>query len=362
MNLRLDTESSSQLFISSFELEFNTKAMLKACLLTEGIRLHRSFAGLLPRKPFYSVVTEGIELEVNGAFFVNAPIRENSPNELIVTNGQAIIRTENADYPVRCLPISQVLLEANATSNRPISDYCSISTDRANIWPVDGCYFAACNKPCCFCDVGFGPDSYQTLDQSLSINALKAVIHDTTLPIRHIQVTGGTPAPYHWDHFVEVTKQALSTGLPVSVMTSPTTPVSVLNELYESGVDELCVNIEFVSEELRSKLCPGKTSVTWDMLETLASKWPRGKVRSAIIIGPEKISAILQGIRRMAVIGIVPVLSPFRAVKGTPMSDFSGFTHESLYSLYMDTLEIMDIEGLFVGPLCSMCKHNVMAI
>jgi len=362
MNLRLDTERVPSHFTPSFDLEFNTKAMLKACLLTEGIRLHASCVDLLPRKPFYSIVTEGIELEVNGDFFVNAPIQIHSPRELIVNNGHVLIRTEKKEYPVRCLPASSVLLETNVPANRPVSDYCSISTDRANIWPVDGCHFAACKKPCRFCDVGFGPDSYQSMDQSLTINALKAVIQDTSLPVRHIQVTGGTPASHHWDHFVEVTRQALKTELPVSVMTSPTTPLSILDELYEAGVDELCVNIEFVSEDLRSKLCPGKASVTWELLEKIASKWPRGKVRSAIIIGPEKKSTVLKGIRRMAEIGILPVLSPFRPVKGTPMSSFPGPKSEDLYSIYIEACNISEKYGVMVGPLCNMCKHNVMAI
>ena len=245
-------------------------AYLKALMMTKGIRLSPSIHPSRFQRPFYSVVSNGIELEICSCFVVNAPIKSDSPIMLRQLKDKLEITIHEDQYPAKILPIAASLFSDIPGSSQRVSDYCNISTDRINIWAVESCALALRKKACLFCDVGYEDISYQLQPLDKIKYAVTAVLSDQSLPVRHIQVSGGTPLDKDWDHYISVCKVAVDTGMPVSAMLTPLAPGRVFEALHQIGVDELALNIEFASEMTRKDLTPGKINGGWNRLAAIS--------------------------------------------------------------------------------------------
>jgi len=359
------------LSINSFKLKsqqphnkskIDALAFLKAVLLTQGVRLSPLIGSHLIDKPFYSVVTSGIELEFDSGIVANAPINSNSPVLLRQIEDRAEISFNGFKYHTRIFPVAQSLFKYIPDTSIEISNYCHISTDRINIWSIESCSQKLFDKACSFCDVGYDDVEYccQPLDRIQY--AMNSVLKDNSLTINHIQVSGGTPLKEDWDHYLSVCRIAVDTGLPVSAMLTPWAPDSVFDELFKIGVCELALNVEFASEEARKKFTPGKRQNPWDRLGLIASKWTKGKVRSALIVGLEDERITVNGINKLFDIGVVPMLSPFRPAKNTPLARYPITSADLLYRVYMQGLDMADKYNSIIGPSCRFCQNNVMAL
>jgi hypothetical protein len=339
--------------------EFSTQVRLKARLLAEGVRLDTP----MPAHPFYSVVTEGIDVYLASGITVNVPVRNDSKARLVGNGDEYEIRLGGRRYAARVFPVPLSLSESIGAFGKTVSDFCSIATDRANIWAVENCVLGLGRSACFFCDVAYGENSYTRKDLEMVSASLERLLADHSAHVRHIQVTGGTPKGGDWEHYLAACKVALSKGRPVSVMTSPWTPFWVLERMKEIGIGELSLNIEFASKRNRELFSSGKAvRDVWNRLERAATAWPQTTVRSAILVGLDSLEELREGIKHLLDIGVLPVLSPFRPARGTPMENHAAPSAEFLYAAFMEAVNLAVDAGVFIGPSCNACQHNVMAM
>jgi hypothetical protein len=337
-------------------------AFLKAKLLAEGIRLAPSISAEDIKRPFYSIVTQGVELNLSNGITANAWVNPASDIVLRLIEQHMELSIDGARYPTLILPPPSILSAIIPGTSLPVADFCHIATDRINIWAVESCAMMVHNTPCQFCDVAFDKTSYHLQNIDNIGKAITLLVNNKNLPARHIQVSGGTPLNRDWGHFLKACEVATETGLPVSVMLTPQTPLDVLRKLCEMGVAELALNIEFNSDEFRRKVTPGKKGYNWNRLAKAAELWPEKKVRSALIVGLEPEKETIAGVNKMLERGIVPMLSPFRPAPGTPLAEKKAPTAEFLYSVFMRSFDAALKHGSFVGPTCTPCQHNAMAL
>lgn len=337
-------------------------AFLKATLLTEGIRLSPSISPEDIQRPFYSVVTQGVELKLHNGITANAWVNPASKIVLRRIEQYLELSISGERYPTQILPPYPTLSATIPGTSLPVSDFCYIATDRINIWAVESCAMMEHNTPCQFCDVAFEKSPYRLQNIDSIRKATTLLINSKNLSIRHIQVSGGTPLKNDWNHFLKVCEVAVETGLPVSAMLTPWAPLDVLTRLNELGIAELALNIEFNSDQCRRKLTPGKKGGGWSRLANAAEMWPEKTVRSALIVGLEPERETIAGVNKMLERGIVPMLSPFRPAPGTPLAGQKAPTAQLLYGIFMRSFDAALKHDSFIGPTCTPCQHNVMAL
>lgn len=337
-------------------------AFLKAQLLAEGVRLSPTISSDDFQRPFYSIVTQGIELDLFNCVTANVFINPASGVVLRRIEQHLELSVAGRRYATSVGEPSQALSQTVPGTDLPVSDFCYIATDRINIWAVESCAMVVQKTPCKFCDVACEGRPYLRQNLDNIRHALNVLIKEIGVSARHVQVSGGTPLKGDWGHFLNVCEVAVETGRPVSVMTSPWTPYAVLEALQRIGVSELALNVEFSSEYFRRELTPGKQGDCWERLAKIATMWPEKSIRSALIVGLEPEKDTIEGVRKLLARGVVPMLSPFRPAPGTPMADVKAPTAEQLYGVFMRSLDEASKHGLFIGPSCRHCQHNVMAL
>src|SRR5690606_32443491 len=97
-----------------------------------------------------------------------------------------------------------------------------------------------------------------------------------------------------------------------------------IDQLYDSGVDELGMNVEFWSEQAWETYIPGKHRRIGKQrylkaLEHAVMRFGRINTRSIIIAGLEPLDDTLEGIKFFASMGVMPIISPFRPLRGTEL-------------------------------------------
>ena len=182
------------------------------------------------------------------------------------------------------------------------------------------------NEGCKYCTINL---SVQRLNFSKwmrdedNLNYLKLAISKNS--IRSVTLTSGTfESPERTGReLLSLARQIREeTGLSVHVQIEPVFDRSLLKELSEVA-DSIAIFLEFFDENVRKKICPGKSRVnsqedyqkSWEMA---VSYFGWGKVVTSNIIGfDEDYDVILKGVERAAKIGVVSTIQWLRV--GNPL-------------------------------------------
>jgi len=102
--------------------------------------------------------------------------------------------------------------------------------------------------------------------------------------------------------------------------------VEIIDELYAAGLDIFVCNLE-VNDAVRfAEICPGKQQqggqqAVWKALEHACAVFRLGSVVSHLIVGLEPLASTIEGMQKLVASGVVPLLTPFRPLPGTPLAD-----------------------------------------
>jgi anion transporter len=104
--------------------------------------------------------------------------------------------------------------------------------------------------------------------------------------------------------------------------------LTVIDELYEAGLDIFVCNLEVADEKRFEEVCPGKAKLggqerIWRALDYAKGIFRSGTVVSHLIVGLESMPSTIAGMERLIKAGIVPLLVPFRPLPGTPLQERS---------------------------------------
>ncbi|MCC2608236.1 radical SAM protein [Planctobacterium marinum] len=316
-------------------------------------------------------IAGGIELLIANSIHINVPIKESfsliSPFSLEFEDlyylsyfGRKIVNVEVVDLPK--------LVGEKTRSGKLMESIGQVFTDRLSINPFRGCRYNLANKKGCkFCAVAFGPMSKKTDIEDIK-DVVKFVISNQKDSTKHILISGGSPLPKQWHYYVQVVTEIRKlTDLPIYIMIEPPESLSNLDLLLEAGVNEIGINMEIWDDKISKAIMPGKGKVSrTQYLETLkyATKlWGKsGNVRSLLIVGLEPAQNTLTAVEAISKLGVMPILSPFRAVTKTALEELPTPSAETMYELWDKATKISRQNNQIIGPSCIACQNNTITM
>ena len=332
---------------------------LKIALLNQGVRLNINKDNTKLKEAVFDAVDFYIQ---NVGIHVNSPIKSKlvylSPFE-IVFNGQ---------YPELLFngtALSRVDIEYDKIENTnefPERKSLYMSTDRLRINPAIGCQFKSQGLGCRFCN--FIP--YTT---SYSIEQLKkAYDYGRTLNPRHVMIGGGSVLESDNLNIIKRLAEYIKSQdakMEITLMSVPQN-ISELSDLKAHGITDVSFNIEIFNEKLARQYMPGKSRFSrqyyFDVLAQATRVWQGyGNVRSLIMVGLERTNDLFDGIKKLVDINVQPVLSVFRPMEHSPLGYMLSPTNSYLRSVY-DSASSLLKPKTELGPKCTMCKNNTLAI
>lgn len=195
------------------------------------------------------------------------------------------------------------------------------------------CCFAKQDAVCKFCSIrsnqGRPSDTCQHVDIT---NILEAVEIAVTLDnsINDVFISGGVSTEdfdenfiFYSDLAISVKKllQRLGKTVEVTLNTYPPRDLNLIDRLANTGIAAM-VSIETADDERRSFICPGKSRLFHEigvvrLLEKMVSVMGYGRVLVFLIQGIEDEQVLLNGVQRLAELGVCAVVHVLHVDPGT---------------------------------------------
>ena len=353
-----EISSDNKLWINNnirFENAPKTDLELKIALVNQGVRIDKNIN-------FKKAVFSGVDFYIpSKALYINAPVHvglsELSPFEIKRNNNSYNL------YYYKTL-LCDIIVEQNYSNlfkaNAKLNDILYISSDRIRIKPINGCDYKSNNEGCKFCELRYSKEHYNLNDIE------KAIEESKKLEFDHILIGGGTDLSENsLKNLCEIVKLVKS-NYPEKNISIMSIPISIygLRMLKDLGVSEVAFNIEVYDERIAFEYMPGKRNHNFDVyynsLKDAVSIFGRNNVRSAFVVGLESTDSLLEGIKKICEIGVLPCLSIYRCINNS-LKQLNP-SNEYLNDVYSQVLSITNTYGLEIGPRCKACQNNMLVV
>jgi hypothetical protein len=355
---------------NNFIFSAESAIALKIMLLNHGVRISKNaLEKSLESGGFNFEEFEAVDMVINKQFYVNVPYEANcsqlSPFEVDINkqNQYQLLFFGNVIANIDLRYVDNIA--AQMTMNGFLySDIAYQSNDRLRIYHRAGCFFKENKIGCKFCDI-------EETKKIFSISDLKEVINSYKFEkkIRHYLIGGGSARPD--SDFTDIIKLAIyirdTTHKPIYLMSLPPIDTSVLIKLKEAGVTDVAFNLELFDRQLAKKYMPGKGQISLNIYKSAFKEatllWgKRGNVRTIFIVGLESKESLLAGIEWVCQMGVSPILSLFKPIKGTALSHLLPPSDAEIIDIYKNTLKICQKYGVELGPSCHYCEDNTLKV
>jgi len=197
-----------------------------------------------------------------------------------------------------------------------------------NIWPSTNCCYGAKTQKCAFCSLQ--KESASPVDPAELASALRILLSKCW---GALNFSGGTYiSPDNMARYwIEVVRRIREfSKCPIAVELAPPDDLSLLDSLREAGLDAVIMNLEIADENLRKRVCPGKSTISkahyYASYERAVKLFGFGMVSCVLIAGIQPKADILAECEKLASLGVYPTIMPFRpmdscALCGTPPCD-----------------------------------------
>lgn len=283
------------------------------------------------------------------------------------------------------------------------SDVAYLSTDRLRVHVTDTCVFkkpenGAGSNACKFCNI-------RPTCKDITLDAIKEVVaaHIDVAKqsgLRHFLIGGQSPEQNNKtiDKVVSIIKiiqsewknaQSNSNRPPADIyaMILPCVEEDI-RKLKKAGLRELSFNIELFNKNYAKKYMPGKGAIPrdtyWKALEIARKTWEEAhgtarqaeaysEVRSMVILGLEPEQSFIEGIGLMIENRIQPIISLFRPLKHTALSNIVAPSMINVYNLYFKIQKMIneafdygkspnENRYYYLGPGCTCCQNNTLSL
>lgn len=343
---------------------------LKISLINQGVFISESaFYYIKLRGGIKDSVFDSIDVTLENGMVINCPYKINyadfSPFSLeLLTNQLELFYYQERLGSISLEPPNLDEERLTQTKHIPYKKLSYVGGDRLRIHHTDICIFKRAKNSCRFCNLpvnGFDytlEDFYEVIDFYLEKGGF-----------RHILIGGGSEATsYESDTLLKLVKYIRSqTDMPIYLMCLPIEDKMILQDLFCAGVTEIGFNIEIWDDEIAKKIMPGKGSITrqryLSALKSAKDIWKESSaVRSLLIVGLEKQTNLMEAVETLCSEGIMPILSIFRPLPNSQMSDFLPPSNDYLYRIYNQLDSICQKNNQHLGPECMFCQNNTLSL
>ncbi len=342
----------------------------KIALLNHGITMTNAAVNVASRNgQIKEAVFDAIDAVVFGNVYINIPcsckFNSFSPFYIDSLNDCLYIYMDGtviSDVSIEC--VQNALKDKYTNSGVPYDAIINLATDRIRINPAPVCYYKLKKASCKFCNL---PES----NHSYSLSDIKEVIDYClkSVKFRHFLIGGGTYGvdQKSWHIVGEIAKYIRQQSTKnIYIMTIPPRRKDELDYLKECGISEVAFNLEIFDRTLAKQYMPGKGNIPFEQymmaLSHAVELWGRtGSVRSLLIYGFDEDSVFLEGIESLCKMGIEPIISIFRPLKGTELYACNPPATLDIINIYHSCQSIVSRYAMILGPDCPMCQNNTLS-
>lgn len=310
-----------------------------------------------------------LDLNIDEQFYFNIPyqakLTELSPFSIkLDMHGNYVLMYWDTLITKVHLRSSDILGKNKTTNGFYYEEISYLGNDRLRIYHRNSCYFKTQNIGCRFCDIEKTNKQFSLADIEEVINA-----YCDTPQIQHYLIGGGSDTPEsEFDQIIEIAKIIKEkTAKPIYLMSLPPKNIMILKSLKEAGITEVAFNLELYNRELAYKYMPGKGSIPLEIYENAFKQavtlWGKnGNVRTIFIVGLEPEQSLLAGVEYVCKLGVSPILSLFKPIKGTPLSHLLPPSDREILQICQSTEKICKQYSIPLGPTCHYCEDNTLKV
>jgi len=313
---------------------FSNPGRTKLALVSRGLALPEG----LPDASRYVAQANAVESVVDvrlpsGQFCtvpVGQPFTEASGMALHVEDGEAELRCGGEVQPIQLLEAPRYYRRKTRSGAR-MGSFSSLHDRLLMLHPLMGCgFFARPGMACGYCqyDSMLNEAEPPLRDPLELVEVVRAALAERDLDTVYLY-NGNSPGE----------DAGLSRLIPVIALlrkhlghqqialeTVAPRNVQIIDELYAAGLDIFVCNLEVHDAARFAEVCPGKQQeggqkVVWKALEHARAVFRPGSVVSHLIVGLEPLNSTIEGMQKLVACGVVPLLTPFRPLPGTPLAD-----------------------------------------
>ena len=226
------------------------------------------------------------------------------------------------------------------------------------------CLFWPSPNRCAFCPVGPAREAGRDLEDKTPAQVALAAARGRELDgISHVLLLAGLvpPAGGEIKHLIDCARAVREAAdLPVAAQLLPPAFGKDLKRLAQAGVVSLGLNLESFDPGVLGRLAPAKAGLG---LERYIEAWAEavqifgaGQVSCAVLAGlGEDRGQTLEGCRLLAELGVIPLLTPARAVGDLELP--APPDPEYLAGLYAEVAALMQANGLRLGQARAGCAR-----
>lgn len=358
--------------------ELKVRLMQHGAMFTKAARdgMRRSRFGQISFLDY--ATTGGVVLVLDEHVYANVPVRfQNTPFRIDREGERFVLQYGGEVLPVsvHILPAPKYALDtARLEDNTPVRELVMTHADRTRISPVHGCSYH-CNF--CTCNMS----NYREIPCGHLDEAFQIALNDPYIRPRHVLISGGTPREniesYQWLNDIYHFFPQKYSDMEFDVMLSPRglLPGQTGSEDYadflrylheECGFQTMSVNLELFNDTFREKNIPEKAVVGKPnyllFIQRAVEIFGENSIRSSLVVGLEPYEDTLRGVKALAEIGCLPVLSAFVPAPGTDTANHPAPSPEDLLALVYRAEEIASNAHVTLGPLCHPCTHNSIMV
>lgn len=343
---------------------------MKISLINQGVVLDKSVKEYLAAQGgMREGVYYAVDLVIDEKYIVNAPLSIKfstfSPFRVLLENKNLYLFYYGIKLCRVRIEFADKIAEQKTKRGILIKKMCLLATDRLRLQNVDFCTFKEQGIPCRFCDVNFRDIDFDTMD---ILEAADLYFDSQEVTFRHVLVGGASNhIGKERDTICKIVKHIRArSDMPIYLMCLPSINVNDIEEYVRLGVTEIGFNIEIFDRVLARQYMPGKGAIPLIRYENALKKavellGNKGAVRSAFMLGLESMDSLLEGVEYVCKMGVAPILSVFRPIKGTPMENVVPPDNLWLLEAYEKVEKICRKYGLKPGPDCPSCQNNTLA-
>ncbi len=298
-----------------------------------------------------------------------------------------------------------------ATNKIPKTSIAFLATDRLRLQHNDGCIFASKGRGCKFCEftVKDTKNRLVSFEEEDILEVVREVMENHDFYnnsnyvwstgecvdrshtgnekrfFNHVLIGGGTlsnEGHISRDRITKIAKEIVKIEkerlarqnmsyedhpLNIYLMCIPPEDLEDLRVWKEAGITEIAFNMEVYNRSVARKIMPEKSRISRStylsaLIRAVETWETRGAVRSALILGLEKEKSTIEGVAMLTSLGVEPILSIFRPVKGTELSYVMPLESPILYKIYKEAQSLCEQASLRLGPDCIHCQNNTLSL
>ncbi len=293
---------------------------LKAELLCLGAKVEKEAAELLAAE-YPRFFDKGYVHAVNfrlGDANINVSVSEafaaGSPYQIVNREGTYRLVGGGWDEPIRFypnLPRTGTVVDDLAQLHSPTC---------VNIWPSTNCCYDTPELKCRFCSLQ--PEAEKPVDTEELSRGLKLLLAQASGELA-LNFSGGTygDPDSMVRYWIDLARKIRAfSDVSITVEFAPPSDLRLLGEMKEAGINVAIMNLEVADPELRKRICPGKSRISYEhyheAFREAVKVFGWGMVSSVLIGGIQPKEDIMRECEVIAAEGVFPTVMPFR-----PMDD-----------------------------------------